>query len=353
MEANTPPPQTDQPADQSSEPPQPEALKSLADDSGNDNKPEATKDTAPANAPKLPRRAYRPSHKATFLGLFVVLVILGINAGVIFFVIKGKANTDTKVDQGSVTISQGALDKLGVNRDAVGSSGIELSVNPDAHFKGKVQVGGDVTIAGQLKLNSKFSATDASLAQLEAGNTSLGQLNVNGDGTVSSLNLRKDLVVTGTTRLQGVVTVAQLLTVNNNLNVSGSLAVGGTLSSRSFQAGNLTSDTTLTIGGHVITRGSAPGVGPGTALGNNGTVSISGNDASGTVAANIGVGAGSGIIANIAFRAAYSNVPHVVVSPVGAGMGSVYVTRSAGGFSIGVNGPLSPGGYAFDYIVMQ
>jgi hypothetical protein len=38
---------------------------------------------------------------------------------------------------------------------------------------------------------------------------------------------------------------------------------------------------------------------------------------------------------------------------VGAGIGSVYVNRTIGGFSIGVNGPIAPGGYAFDYIVMQ
>jgi cytoskeletal protein CcmA (bactofilin family) len=285
--------------------------------------------------------------------LAVVIVIFAVNAGVIFFVLKGKTKPATNADQGQVTISQSSLDKLGVNRGSVGDSGVELSINPDTRFKGQVQVGGDVTVAGQFKLNSKFTATDASLAKLQAGDTSLTQLNVNGDGTLSNLNLRKDLTVTGTTRLQGVVTIAQLLTINNNLNVTGSLAVGGTLSARGFQAGNLVSDTTLTIGGHVITRGNAPNVGPGNALGSNGTVSISGNDASGTVAANIGVGASAGVIANVSFKAQYSNVPHVVVSPVGAGIGSVYVTRTVGGFSIGVNGPVPAGGYSFDYIVMQ
>ncbi len=192
------------------------------------------------------------------------------------------------------------------------------------------------------------------MAQLEAGNTSLTQLNVNGDGTISNLTLRKDLTVPGTTRLQGTVTISQLLTVNNNVNIVGSLAVGGTLSVNTFHASSLTSDTTLTIGGHIITRGSAPGVGPGgPALGSNGTVSISGNDAAGTVAANIGTGATSGTIANVAFRAQYGTTPHVVVTAIGSGIGSVYVTRTVGGFSIGVNSGLAPGGYAFDYIVEQ
>jgi hypothetical protein len=282
-----------------------------------------------------------------------VVAILVINAGIITFVVRGQGDSDTNAVQGEVSISPGVLNTLGVSRNTVGSAGTELVVNPNSRFNGKVVIGSDMSIGGELKLNSKFSAADASLTKLQAGDTSLQQLNVNGDGTVSTLNLRKDLNVVGSTRLQGPVTVSQLLTVNNNLNVSGSLAVGGTLSARGFQASSLVSDTTLTIGGHVITRGNAPGVGPGNALGNNGTVSISGNDAAGTVAANIGTGAGAGIIANVAFRQQYSSTPHVVVTGVGAGIGSVYVNRTIGGFSIGVNGPIAPGGYAFDYIVMQ
>jgi hypothetical protein len=340
--------------DQAPEQPAPEVLKPQSTD---DAKPAETVASSSAPATGLavrPRRAaYRPSHKATFIGIAVVVAILAVNAGVIAFVIKNQSKSKSEIDQGQVSISQSALDKLGVNRNAIGSAGVELSINPDTRFKGKVQVGGDVSVAGQLKLNSKFSAGEASLAKLDAGDTSLNQLNVNGNGTISTLNLRNDLIVTGQTRLQGAVTTSQLLTVNNNANVAGSLAVGGALTVNNFHTSSLVIDSTLTIGGHVITRGSAPGIGPGSALGSNGTVSISGNDASGTVAANIGVGAGSGIIANVAFRSQYSNTPHVVVTGVGAGIGSVYVNRTSAGFSIGVNGSLAPGGYAFDYIVMQ
>jgi hypothetical protein len=148
--------------------------------------------------------------------------------------------------------------------------------------------------------------------------------------------------------------MTQLVTINNSLNVAGNLAVGGTLSARAFQASSLTSDTTLTIGGHIVTRGLAPNVGPGGgALGSNGTVSISGNDASGTIGINIGVGAGTGTLANVAFKNQYGRTPHVVVTGVGRGMGSLYVTRTAGGFSVGTNDSIAPGGYAIDYIVME
>lgn len=338
--------------DKNSEPPAPEELRPQTDAKAPAAETDVSSPVSKTKA-RLRRATYRPSHKATFIGLSVVVAILALNAGILSFIMKGQDSSNSEVNREEVTINPEVLGTLGVSRNPIGSSGTELVVGPNARFNGVVTVGGDVSIAGQLKLNSKFSASDASLAKLDAGETSLGQLNVNGDGTITSLNLRRDLAVAGSTRLQGPVTMSQLLTVNNNLNVAGNLAIGGTLSARGFQASSLVSDTTLTIGGHVITRGAAPGVGPGTALGANGTVSISGNDAAGTVATNIGTGGGNGILAHVAFRQQYSATPHVVVTAVGRGMGSVYVNRSVGGFSIGVNGPVPPGGYAIDYIVMQ
>lgn len=307
----------------------------------------------PKNTPKLHRGSYRPSHKATFVGLGVVVAILAVNAAVIAFVLRGQDGEASQTRQEEVVLSSAALDKLGVSRNPIGTQGTELVVGPDSRFNGTLTVAKDVNVSGQLRLNSKFSAADASLAKLEAGETSLGQLNVNGDGTITSLSLRRDLSVAGATRLQGPVTIGQLLTVSNNLNVSGNLAVGGTLSARAFQASSLVSDTTLTVGGHIVTRGAAPGVSRGGALAVSDTVSISGSDAAGTVAVNVGAGSvRSGIVANVSFQRPYGNTPRVVVTAVGPGASDVYINRNANGFSIGV-GSLAPGGHAFDYIVMQ
>ena len=303
---------------------------------------------------KQRRSTYKPSHKGTFIGLAVVAGILAINGGVIWFVIKNNTpNANSGINRTEVTLSSENLEKLGVSRNSVSDQGTILTVGPAATFNNKVRLESDVTVAGQLILNNELNASSANLAKLQAGETTVNQLNVNNDASVSTLNLRKDLNVVGTTKFQGPVNMAQLLTVSNNVNIIGSLAVGGTLSVRSFQASSLVTDTTLTIGGHVITRGSAPSVSNGPATGPTGTVSISGNDVAGTVAANVGVGGSSGIIANVTFKYAYSNTPHVVVTTVGAGLGSVYINRSASGFSIGVNSAMPPGGYAFDYIVMQ
>jgi cytoskeletal protein CcmA (bactofilin family) len=268
------------------------------------------------------------------------------------FFLRGSGGLDGVTNKEEVTLSSESLDKLGISKTAVANLGTELIVGPNSTFNNKVTIAGDVSIAGQLRLNSKFSASDASLTNLQAGNTALQQLNVNGESSLSTLNVRNNLNVTGTTNLQGTVTVSQLLTVNNNLNVSGNLAVGGVLSARTFQASSLVSDTTLTIGGHIVTRGLAPGVGGGGALGSNGTVSISGNDAAGTVAVNIGVGASSGLIAQVTFKNGYTNTPKIMVTAVGRSM-DLYVNRSASGFSIYTGVALPPGGYAVDYMVMQ
>lgn len=331
--------------DKAKEPPAPEMLQVQADDktsasdlSRNFMKPRAVL--------KLHHGAYRPSHKATFVGLSVVVLILIVNAGIITFIIKSQDKTVSQKDQAEVTISSDTLDKLGVSRSTIGNAGAELVVNPNASFNGKVVIGGDISVAGQLKLNSKLLGTDASLTKLESGDTSVSKLNVNGDATVSNLSLREKLAVVGSTQLQGAVTIGQLLTVNNSVNITGNLAVGGTLSMGAFQT------NILTVGGHITTRGSAPSVTKGGALIDVDTVSISGNDVSGTVAVNIGTGSRSGIVANVTFVTQYSNTPHVVITAVGSGASDVYVNRSANGFSIGVSS-ISNGGHAFDFIVMQ
>lgn len=304
---------------------------------------------------KLAHRTFRPSHRATFIGLAVVAVILAVNAGVIFLILKSQAKDAANTPQGQVTVSQDVLDHLGVNRGTVGDSGIVLTIAPSTEFKDKVVVDRDISVAGQLRLNGAFNATDASLAKLEAGSVTANQLNVSGDSTVSNLSLRNDLTVNGATRLQGAVTLSQLLTVNNSVNIASNLSVGGTVSAATLSGRSIVSTSTITVGGHIVTAGLAPSLSGGVSLGSGGTLTISGNDAAGTVAINVGVGMSSGgIVANVTFRTPYSTTPHVVITPIGNIGTYYYVNRSASGFSIGIGGAITnPGGYAFDYIVEQ
>lgn len=344
-------PSTDE-KNKSKEPPAPEVLKAQFDDVKPTKSEEIKLDSHKMNL-RAKHGVYRPTHKATFFGLSAVVIILIVNAVIIYFVMNTQSSTtSTKNQQSDVSISPTVLNSLGVSRNTIGSSGAELIVKPNSTFSGKVTISGETSLVGQLKLNSKLVGTDASFGKLEAGDTSVSKINVNGDATVTNLNLRKDLTVIGSTRLQGAVTISQLLTVANNMNISGNLAVGGVLSARSFQANNLTSDTILTIGGHIITGGSSPSSSKGWGLGDLDTVSNSGNDASGTVAVNIGSIARSGIVANVYFAKQYSNTPHIVVTAVGPGASDVYINRTSTGFSIGVSS-IATGGHTFDYIVMQ
>ena len=307
--------------------------------------------TKQPNKPRL-RTTYRPSHKATFIGLAVVAGVLAINGAIIAWLMTTQQNAGAETAKESVTLSAKTLDSLGVSRNPVGNLGTELTIGPQTTFNNEVTMGSDLTVGGKLQLKGDFSANSASFANLKAGETSVQKLTVNGDLTASTLNLRKDLNVVGNLKIQGPVTMSQLLTINNSLNVAGNVSVGGTLSARNFQANSLTSGSTLTIGGHIITRGSAPNVGSGGGVGNNGTVSISGNDASGTVAVNAGTGAGNGLLAQVAFKNQYGIMPHVVITPVGR-YADVYVTRTIGGFNIYSSSSKIAGGYAFDYMVMQ
>lgn len=318
---------------------------------------EADKATAEANAKAiLRRRGYRTGHKATIIGVAVVAVILAVNGGIIFFIIKKQTASQVKqLTQGQVTINQGVLDKLGVNRSSIGDDGVVLTINPETKFGGKVQVGGDLTVAGKLSLNSDFTAPSANFAKLQGGDTALAKLNVNGDTTMSNVNLRGELVVTGNTRLQGPVTISQLVTANN-LNVANNLSIGGVLSANNFHTGSLTVDSVLNINGHIVTTGGGlPTVAPGggNVLGSNGTIAMSGTDVAGTVSIAVGVGATAGTIGTVTFRTPYSATPRVVVSPVGNSFGGIYINRSRNGFTIVTNSAVPPGGYAFDYIVIQ
>jgi cytoskeletal protein CcmA (bactofilin family) len=334
--------------------------------SGNTNapQPEELKPRSEANAAapppstaatpvKLKKRSYRPSHKATFVGLAAVIAILAINAAIITFLLKKQAKTDGIASKGQVSLSNADLSKLGINRNTIGNTGNELIVTPNSQFKGKLNVAGDTTLAGQLLLSNKVTGTNASFTQLQSGKTSVSELDINGNTTASSLNLRKDLVVTGNTQLQGTVNMKQLLTVSNSVNVTGNLSIGGVLTVGTFSARSLTSTSTLTIGGHIITNGSSPSLAPGNALGSNGTASVSGNDAAGVISINIGVSASPGTLASIAFHSQYGSLPRVVITPVGVGANFFIFNLTASGFSVGVTSGLPAGGYLVNYIAMQ
>jgi uncharacterized protein HemX len=154
------------PSNGNSAAPAPEELKPRSE-SGAPSPPAVSAD--PSKKPK--HRTYKPSHKATFIGLAAVIVILAVNAAIIGFLLKKQAKNDGIASKGQVTLSSSDLSKLGINRNTIGNNGSELIVAPNAQFKGSLNVAGSTTLSGQLSLNSKISGTDASFTQLQAGKT--------------------------------------------------------------------------------------------------------------------------------------------------------------------------------------
>ena len=305
------------------------------------------------NQKKLHRSVYRPSHKATFIGLAVVIVILGINAAVLGFLLTSQNSSSKSINARGVSISQAALSKLGVNNAQIGNSNEQLIIDPKAQFNSGLTVAGDVKIGGQLHLNSTFSASNASLSQLQAGNTSLSSLNVNGNATESNLSLRGSLGVLGAATFQNTVTVGQILSVDNSAAIANNLSVGGEITANTVATNNLILSGTFVLGSHIQTSGSSPTAGPGNALGSNGTISINGDDAAGTVNINVGVNASPGVLARVAFHSDYSSTPRIVISPIGVGANFFITSPSVGGFNIEVSSSLPAGNYAIDYIVEQ
>lgn len=302
---------------------------------------------------KRKRLTYRPSHKGTFIGLAVISLFLIANVVGLWYLLRSQSDTQEELINNGVTLSSESLSQLGLNRDTVGGA-TELTVGPNATFRGNLAVGENVSIGGNLQLNSDFVSNSAKITNLQASDLKVEEINVNGDGTISTLNLREDLNVTGTARFQGQAVFSQLTTINNNLNVAGSLSVGGSFASKTFEASDLRAGQVLSIGGHVITEGSPPSMIEGsTALGSGGTASVNGTDTAGIVAVNIGTGSGAGLIGSVTFNRAYSETPSVVVSPVGHPMPGLYVNRTTTGFTVSTSSALPPGSYAIDYIVMQ
>ena len=122
----------------------------------------------------IKRGTYKPSHRATFVGLAVVGVIIALNVAVVLFVMRGQTTVAEKA-RSEVTLSADTLNSLGVNKTAVGNEGAKLAFGPDSTFNGTVTIAKETSIGGPLQLNGKLTASDAALANLQAGETSLGR----------------------------------------------------------------------------------------------------------------------------------------------------------------------------------
>lgn len=267
-----------------------------------------------------------------YLLLFILTLVL---AGFIVFI----GLQRSKKDLGTTTItttplSQETLDQLNGSDASVGDPKQTLSVESNAIFNGAVLVKGSLDVAGAIKVG---------------GTLSLPGISVSGSSTFDQISANQ-LAVAGDTGVQGT------LNVQNNLTVAGSAQFGGPVSVPQLSVRSLILEGDLAISRHIDAGGGTPGLSNGNALGGGGTASISGSDTAGTVTINTGGGPGAGCFATINFAQRFTQVPHIVITPVGAAAAGInyYITRTTSSFQICTTNA-APGGsnFSFDYIAFD
>ena len=232
-------------------------------------------------------------------------------------------------------LNQSTLNQLADSDSTVGGSQYILNVESSAIFAGQVVMRQGLQIAGNLQVG---------------GTATFNNLAVTGTGQFSQATINNNLTVGGNSAVQGSTTIAK------SLQVSGSGSFGGDLSAPQITTSNLTLIGDLILAHHIDVTGSIPSRSSGLALGNGGSVSISGSDTAGSVSIDTGDSTVAGCFVTINFTTAYGSTPHVLVTPIGAAAGglSYYVNRSTTNFSIcDASTPPSGSSFGFDYFVID
>lgn len=263
-----------------------------------------------------------PTKRTAALFIAVILMLAAVIGGIIYLQSKNKKKQPTTIIVNTQSLDSGTLNKITVQ--AGGTPQQQLTISPDTIFKGSVDIQKSATIG-------------------------------------------QNLTVKGSTLLEGPVIMRDSLEVNKSLTVGGSttignnLSVGGQISAGSISVGSITLSSinlsgNLTFAGHIIPNGSKPSIVASVASA-GGSVTITGNDTSGTVTINIGTGVITpGEMAIITFSSGYNTTPKVQITPISSSTSTLryYATRSPKFFTIDTSSAPSPGAiYAFDYFVTQ
>lgn len=267
-----------------------------------------------------------------YLLIFGLVVIVGIAVTVIAFIKTPSGTSTNNIKPQNLSASQ--LQLLASGSTTIGASDQVLNIEPNTIFSGQVLIRKDLDVAGNINVSQAVN---------------LGSVTVTGIANIGQIQAGK-LSVSGNAAIAGQVAI------NNTLAVSGASSFGGTVTADQLTVQNLDLSGDLTISRHIVATGAAPTASPGSsALGNGGTVSISGTDTAGSVIINTGSSPAAGCFMTITFSHSYASSPSIVITPVGnaaAGL-AYYITRTASNFSICSNS-VAPASisFGFDYIVI-
>lgn len=318
-----------------------EATAASAEDDAETNSLDSTKNTETIDdAPrKKPKKSFSDRVRSLisriniYLLLFILVVLLAGIASFASYKSGKKAATQNEVV--TQNLSTEDLQNLKNNDTSVGDAKQTLTIASNAVFNGRVLVRDSLDVAGTIRIG---------------GTLSVPGITVSGTSAFENVQIGNNLSVAGNGAVQGT------LTVQKNLSVGGGATFAGAISAPSLSIDSLIMNKDIQLNRHIDAGGPTPKVSSGTAVGGAGTVSISGTDTSGTVNINFGTGLVAGILANITFGNAFTQTPHIVITPVGSNCAALdyYVNRTTAGFSIGTANNGAPGSScAFDYIAID
>ncbi|HLC91767.1 MAG TPA: hypothetical protein VJC09_01820, partial [Candidatus Saccharimonadales bacterium] len=176
----------------------------------------------------------------------------------------------------------------------------------------------------------------------------LGGLIQNGDSaTLTNLSLSGNLDITGNLNVSGASNL-DTLTVSGNTTLA-TLTV----------TGNSTFNGSLSVNGHILsanTSGSTT-ITPGVAACTSPTVTLNGNDTSGTITVTTGSGCtNTGTLATVTFAHGYGGVPNIILTPAESTAAELeyYHTSTPTNITINTNTiPANSTTYKYNYFIIQ
>jgi len=267
-----------------------------------------------------------------YLLIFVLLIVVAGVITAVNYLNSQKPPSEAGIEAQGLT--EEALKQLANTDATVGSTSQTLTIQGNAIIAGQTLMRGTLNVAGNFQTGGSIQGPSLTIS----GASNLGEAQIN------SLQVATNTAVQGSTTLR-------------DLNVSGTSSFGGAMTASQITVTRLilSGNAVLQVPNHISFTGPSPSrTINGGVVGSGGSASINGSDTAGTININTGSNTTAGCFARINFQQAFTNQPHVIVSPVGvaAGQTQYYVDRSNNGFSICTAVPAPANQvFAFDYFV--
>lgn len=264
----------------------------------------------------------------------IFLLILAIAAVIVVVNYLNSQKPPVEPSIATQTLTEETLKQLANTDATVGGLNQTLTIQGNAVIAGQTLMRGNLNVAGNLQTGGSLQAPSLTIS----GTTNLNEVQIN------SLQVANNTAIQGTTTLR-------------DLNVAGTSSLSGAVTASQITVTKLimSGNASLEIPNHISFTGPSPGraINAGV-LGSGGSASINGSDTTGTINVNTGNGPKAGCFIQITFSQAFSNQPHVIISPVGSAAANTtyYVDRDKNGFSVCTNTPAPANSvFAFDYFV--